>query len=296
MANLTPEKRINKHGVAVIKHVKTDDGTKARLNLPKPLLERSNALGTLRLKDLDSGGLTLALLSRVRELEKEGKISHEKVLNALDKATFLHRDAKRGNRKNLSETPYIEHPLRNALRSLRWGCTDEDVIVAIILHDTVEDCVDDIVRYSAQEDHPEALPEATKREIAMEWVANEFGPEVARLVLAVSNPITEDGTRSPQQKREEYADHVGTVINGDAKVFLVKVADFVDNATGLHHNNIEGNRDKTKARARKYLPVLEMFEHELATNPAIRELIDDEGYRNLVEQFEKTRTRLQAMV
>lgn len=297
MTNLIAEQRTNKNGVTQTRHVKNGDvSSKVTSNLPQPVLESRNALQTLSLKDIDSGGLTLALLSSVRDMEREGKANYETVLNALDKATFLHRDQKRGNRKNLRDTPYIEHPLRNALRSIRWGCKDQDIIVAIILHDTVEDSADDIVRHSTGDDAPETMTETQKREVAMEWVKNEFGPEVARLVLAVSNPVSDGTKRTPQQKREQYAEHVGSVISGDAKVFLVKVADFVDNASGLHHNNIEENREAVAARARKYLPVLTIFEEELASNEAIRDLIDEDGYRDIVKQLERTRSRLEAMI
>jgi (p)ppGpp synthase/HD superfamily hydrolase len=297
MTNLISEQRTNKNGVTQIRHVKSGESpSKSALKLPQPLLETRNTLRTLSLKDIDSGGLTLALLSSVRDMEREGGVNYETVLNALDKATFLHRDQTRGNRKNLRDTPYIEHPLRNALRSIRWGCKDQDIIVAIILHDTVEDCADDIVRHSTGGENPESMTEAQKRDAAMEWVTKEFGPEAARLVLAVSNPVSDGTKRTAQQKREEYADHVGSVIAGDAKVFLVKVADFVDNASGLHHNNIEENREAVAKRARKYLLVLSIFEEELAANEGIRDLIDEDGYRDIVKQLERTRSRLEAMV
>jgi (p)ppGpp synthase/HD superfamily hydrolase len=211
-------------------------------------------------------------------------------------ATFLHRHQTRANRKNLPRTPYIEHPLRNALRSVRWGCADQDVIVAAIMHDTVEDCAPDILTHYVGHPEPELLSEAERREVALGWMLRDFGPEVARIVEAVSNPLRDESGMSKERKRELYAEHVAEAIRADAKVFVVKFADFVDNALGLPHNAVEGNEGMIERLALKYLPVASVFEREYEANPDIRKMIGDEGHTLIGEQIAEAKTKLTALL
>lgn len=298
--NLVPEARPDKNGKVVVRHVKNDSaatGSSSR-GIPVPSIKPTSALQSVRLKEMDSGALTLALLGDIRRLEKEGAVDYDTVLSALDAATFLHLDqTPRGNRKNLPRTPYIEHPLRNTIRAIRWGCKDQDVLVATLLHDTVEDCSDKIISYYLGRDDVDSLSEDEKRELALGWVKDEFGPEVHHLVHAVSNEV--DGgskKKSEQEKHAEYASHVRDTIHGDAKVFVVKFADYVDNAVGLHHNNIEGNREAVSRRARKYLPVVVIFENEYESNEEIREIVDEKGYDAIWEHLQDAKVRLEPLV
>ncbi len=57
------------------------------------------------------------------------------VIKALDFASYAHRDQKRKH----TGMPYIIHPVRLAERLRELGCTDENMLCAAILHDTLED-------------------------------------------------------------------------------------------------------------------------------------------------------------
>ena len=57
-------------------------------------------------------------------------------LKALDFASEAHKDRTRKN----SDIPYIAHPLNMACHALSMGIKDDEVVAAILLHDTVEDC------------------------------------------------------------------------------------------------------------------------------------------------------------
>lgn len=297
--SLVPEPRPDKNGKVVVRYVKGGSGApgKGSRGIPVPAIKPTSALQTIKLKEMDSGALTLALLGDIRRLEKEGEVDYDTVLSALDAATFLHLDqTPRGNRKNLPRTPYIEHPLRNTIRAARWGCTDQDVLVSTLLHDTVEDCADKIVSYYLGRDDADSLSEESKRELALGWVEDVFGPEVHHLVHAVSNEVGDGTKKTEQEKHENYASHVRDSIQGDAKVFLVKFADFVDNAVGLHHNNIEGNRAAVSRRARKYLPVVDIFEKEYESNDELREIVDEKGYAAIWEQIQEAKVKLEPLV
>lgn len=296
-SQLVPEARPDCNGKVVIRHVRVDPAPAHRgPGLPSPALPPGGALRSVPLKDMDSGALTVALLSDVRELEADGKLDSATVFDALSAATFLHRNQTRANRKDLPRTPYIEHPLRNTLRAVRWGCADQDVLVATVLHDTVEDCAEDILTHYLGRADAASVPEEQQRELALGWVRESFGAEVGRIVEALSNPLSTGPAVSAERKREQYAEHVAEAIRGDEKTFVAKFADFVDNALGLPHNDVEGNGAMVRRLAAKYRPVAAVFQHEFEGNPRIRNLVDDEGHRRIREQIEEADGRLAALL
>jgi (p)ppGpp synthase/HD superfamily hydrolase len=296
--HLIPEARPDKNGKIVIRHVKQDSGVSGSgsRGIPVPSLCPVSPLQSIPLKEMDSGALTLALLGDIRRLEKEGAVDYDTVLSALDAATFLHLDQTRANRKKLPRTPYIEHPLRNTIRAVRWGCRDQNILVATLLHDTVEDCADKIISHYLGRDDVDSLTEQEKRELSLGWVETNFGSEVLHLVKAVSNEVDNGTPKTEREKHTNYANHVKSVIKDDAEVFLVKFADFVDNAVGLHHNNIEGNKASVSRRARKYLPVVTIFEEEFESNDALRGIVDENGYEVIWGQIQEAKVKLEPLV
>jgi (p)ppGpp synthase/HD superfamily hydrolase len=296
-SNLVPESRADKNGKVVVRHVKGSvSGKSALRSIPKPNAEPTSVLQSVRLKEMDSGALTIALLRDVRAMQRDGDVNYDNVFDALDAAAFLHLHQTRSNRKNLPRTPYIEHPLRNTIRAARWGCRDESVLVATLLHDTVEDCSDQIISHYLGRDDVGSLDEHQKRELALGWVKDTFGDEVLHLVKAVSNDVDNGEKKTEQEKHASYANHVRDQIRNDAKVFLVKFADFVDNAVGLHHNNTAENRKAVSRRARKYFPVIDIFEAEFLANPAIRDLVDEQGYASIWEQIQEAKVKLEPLM
>src|SRR5947208_435262 len=86
---------------------------------------------------------------------------------ALKLAALAHRNQVRKS----TDTPYIAHPVHVSVLLLRHGFS-EDLAIAGLLHDVVEDC-----------DIPSAR------------LASEFGETVAQLVDAVSEARPIDGVR-----------------------------------------------------------------------------------------------------
>lgn len=84
------------------------------------------------------------------------------------------REMHRGQRRESDEAPFILHPLEVAAL-LRTTGHRESVVVAGILHDTVEDA-----------------------EASVQEIGRRFGPEVSRLVAA----LTEDSTIEPFSERK----------------------------------------------------------------------------------------------
>jgi (p)ppGpp synthase/HD superfamily hydrolase len=251
----------------------------------------SPQLQSLSLKSMDSSALTLAVLDAVK---LAAPADADRVFAAVSAAAFLHRNQTRSNRGNLPRTPYIEHPLRGTMRLIRWGVTDPEILIASLLHDTIEDCSEDIVRHFLRID-PMDVTDIEMRRYVTEWMTDTFGARATRIVLSVTNPaFTPGATR--QQKNAQYVAHVREAITDRAEVFLVKFSDFVDNACGLPHNNVAGNEGMVSRLASKYLPLVAIFQAELASNLRIADLISLDGFDGIGNQIDGATGRLAALV
>jgi (p)ppGpp synthase/HD superfamily hydrolase len=204
-----------------------------------------NALRELALKDMDPSLLAFAIL---READASGLDARDvaRMRAAMEVAAYVHRDDFRSSRKQLPVDLYITHPFRLVLRLLRYGCRDVAMLCAATLHDTVEDHPDDIV----------ALLGAASggANDALGILAAAFGEDVAGIVAAVTNPrLPED--MPPEERRRAYAEHVTAAI-ADPRVFMVKLADLVDNAGSLRHLDDPERRSRLELRYSPLIPAL----------------------------------------
>ena len=97
----------------------------------------------------------------------------------LDRALAVSATAHRHQERKGSQVPYIIHPVHVAILLMRHDFPEE-VIVAALLHDVVEDTT-----------------------VTVEDLAREFGPEVARLVAAVSEQKLEGTELLPWRHRKQ---------------------------------------------------------------------------------------------
>jgi GTP diphosphokinase / guanosine-3',5'-bis(diphosphate) 3'-diphosphatase len=120
-----------------------------------------------------------------------------RLIKAADFAALKHR---RQRRKDAEASPYINHPLALArVLKLEAGVDDVEVLVAAILHDTVEDT------------------QTTREELE-----REFGARVASIVMEVTD---DKSLPKPERKRlqVEHAPHLSP------QARLVKLADKICN-------------------------------------------------------------------
>lgn len=186
------------------------------------------------LKDYDS--VSLSELLRVHFTESFPVAYVEKLSAAVQVASYLHRgDVRRGARGSSVTPPYIEHPLRVAIRLYKYfGVVDPDLLLAAIFHDTVEDHAFEFCDF-------EGVPavrdgdEVKARALALDFIARHFGYAVAVTVEHVSNPIFV-GVRTKAEKIASYVHHVKIVISFSDEALILKFSDFVDNAGSLHHH------------------------------------------------------------
>lgn len=250
-------------------------------------------MNRLALKELDSAALVLVLQSEIMENPESFNASN--VFESVNMATYLHRNSTpRMQRANLPRTPYIEHPLRNTIRLLRAGCWSEKVIVATILHDVLEDCADEILTELLGYTDISHLSEEDKRKLALGFLVSEFGSEVGRLILAVSNRILPVGI-SATEKNTIYVAHLAEEIE-DPDVYCIKYVDIVDNATGLYHNvSKDGDNSGIVRRATKYLLVIEVFER-LFESVKDRLPINEDEKEDILATLMLTRVRLNDLI
>ncbi len=237
-----------------------DSPASARLAFEKKM--SANPLDRSTLKSLTADELRSVLVKEAGEIGLDTK----KVAKAALFAKELHRGQFRSAPPWEERPAYITHPLRNAIRLIRWGCKEPNVILAGILHDTVEDCADKYcddrgIKYSSPEE---------AREILLAKIRKDYGKRVAELVLKLSNPYQSDEERALmtiEQKNNDYTAHVAEAIKGDSDVLLAKLSDFHDNAASLIHSNYPGRERQTKKQAVKYMQTMPVFRAELARNP-----------------------------
>lgn len=127
-----------------------------------------------------------------------------KLLEAASFAAQKHRD---GRRKGSDAEPYINHPLEVAnLLANVGGVSDVDILLAAVLHDTIEDT------------------ETTREELE-----DRFGKRVSEFVLEVT-----DDKNLPKQERKrlqiEHAPH----LSAEAK--QIKLADKISNIRDITNN------------------------------------------------------------
>jgi hypothetical protein len=163
---------------------------------------------------------------------------------ALDLAARLHAADRR------DREPYLNHLLRVAIRIMSYyRVHDADVTCAALLHDTVEDHATELAGSAEGAD-----PRASQR-AALTALKAEFGPRVAELVGAVTNPPF----APDRDVHEQYREHVAESLRDCPWARVIKASDFTDNGAGLIHTT----GPRLYRLADKYAPLV----------PVLRDLI-----------------------
>ncbi len=133
-------------------------------------------------------------------------------------AARAHRNQVRKDGK----TPYMSHVVRVALTvALVYGCTEEPVILAALLHDTIEDTTTDY-----------------------EDIEGIFGAEVADMVAALTKNMA---LREEEREREYDA----RLAKADWRVRLVKLGDVYDNFCDVRSWPAEQQKQKAQEARHK---------------------------------------------
>jgi len=145
------------------------------------------------------------------------KSAIQMILKAAAFAAHKHRDQRR---KDAAASPYINHPIALAnILANEGGIVDATVIVAALLHDTIEDT------------------ETTAAELRQ-----LFGEEVAKVVMEV----TDDKSLPKAERKRLQVEHAGHI---SERAKLVKLADKIAN---LRDIAASAPKDWTLERRREY--------------------------------------------
>ncbi len=142
-------------------------------------------------------------------------------------------------------TPYYSHCVRVAMTvALKFGCTNDRVLAAALLHDTIED---------TDTDYDDLL--------------KRFGPEVADLVAAMTKDM-----RLVESQREPAYD--AQLADGPWEARLIKLADVYDN---LSDAETEAARTKLVGKAQRALRLADGDERLAKACQIVLELISTVG-------------------
>ena len=166
----------------------------------------------------------------------------QKLFQAIEFATKAHSDQFRKHTK----IPYIVHPLGVGKILIESGCSEE-VVLAGLLHDTVEDT-----------------------EVTLDQIENEFGKEVARLVEGASEPGKSDSWDNRKKHTIDYLQ------DAPMDVVLVTFADKHDNMRAIRSDYEKiGNKvfhlfNEPKNKQRWYFESLaEVFSKRIVDEPLV---------------------------
>ncbi|HEV2933694.1 MAG TPA: HD domain-containing protein, partial [Streptosporangiaceae bacterium] len=173
--------------------------------------------------------------------------------------------------------PYVNHLLRVAIRIISYyGVRDVDVICAALLHDAVG--ADDSDGTGSAQDG------AGGQRGALAVLAAQFGPRVAELVAAVTNPPF----APDRDEHEQYREHVADSLRDSPWARVIKASDFTDNGVGLIHST----GPRLRRLASKYAPLV----------PVLRDLIarpdtplDAAAKEHILAQIDRAADRFAAL-
>lgn len=215
----------------------------------------------LSLKKMDPAMLLFELNSVTARMSEEDA---RMVTSAAELATYLHRNQRRSVRDDMPAVPYIEHPLRNALRLARWGSRDAELMSIALLHDVIEDCARDLCEMHGINTMFDSTRTAQIESVKI--LGNLYGYRISEGVAMLTNDLYDDDST--------YVEHIANSIHNH-DFALVKASDLHDNAGSLIHQ--VGHIAPTTMRKRldKYTPAVEiMIDHFLA-QPTGNKVIDN---------------------
>lgn len=161
----------------------------------------------------------------------------DRIGKAIQTASICHENQYRKNPEK--KLPYISHPFAVGMMLSHYGFS-EDVIIAGILHDTVEDTA-----------------------MTLQQIEKEFGPAVAVMVCETSEP---DKTLSWEDRKRRYIEHLkiasmeAKAISCCDKIHNMKSMIESLNASGDIWCNLKRGKDE---QIERFAKMLEIFSNAL---------------------------------
>lgn len=217
------------------------------------------------------------------------------VTEALSLAAFVHEGTFRKEfRPGVTYVdPYVSHPIRNALRGVRFTqdymhpSDVQRLAITCLLHDTVEDGPERIIDFYADSDAATTrgvgagfggfegieVINGSTRTLALDVISDRFGVVVKDTVSRVTNPVLPEGL-DKDAKDAAYLEHLRREVVVDEDAFLTKAMDLIDNAGSLKQMPDTPRRARLAA---KYVnPVTTMVAHaDIVLHRIVRETVSE---------------------
>jgi hypothetical protein len=217
---------------------------------------------------------------------------HEMVVGSYNLASLLHKD------DTHRDMPYIFHLLRSTNRVINHlQITDPEIISALLLHDSVEDHPEDIIRFGAvgfsdtQTDSIALGNTLTLQNDALGVLNTLFSPRVSKIVSGMTNqPKPEGICYGYDDWLQGYLNKIELAIE-DPDVWVGKIGDWGDNGLGIIHSEYSTDSPQYGHLMSKYGRLLPMLE-ERFFRPDIQCLLRPEAIANVTQMFVLGRQRL----
>jgi len=199
------------------------------------------------------------------------------IQKAYELASLAHKEQKR-----LSGEPYIIHPLHVALYLAEMSM-DPPTIIAGLLHDVIEDTI-----YNE------------------EFIRNEFGDEVAKLVKAVTkiSLVKKDTYKEnlSELKSQEAAENLRLMLLAtfeDIRVIIIKLADKLHNMQTIHYQKPHKIERIAKEVLDIYAPIagrLGMYKIKSELEDLAFEALCPEEAKKIKEEMKQSKTELESFL
>ena len=185
----------------------------------------------------------------------------ELVASAYELGAWLHVDDRHRGQ------PYTYHFLRNAARAVAYlEVTDPDLLIAIILHDSVEDRSPEIVELGVankllqQPTKAQLEDTATMQSTANSLLGTVYGEKAATIIAGMTNaPSSGSETLTYEEKIDRYVTKVTKeIINPD--VWIAKFVDWIDNGVGVLYSDLSPDSERIAHFRYKYGRLIEPLE------------------------------------
>lgn len=217
---------------------------------------------------------------------------YEMVADSYSLAGYLHSGDEHRN------MPYIFHLLRSTNRVIKHlQITDPEIVSALLLHDSVEDHPEGIIRIGLYGyDSPESdlyIPDdpIILQNTAIAQLGTMFSPRVSKIVSGMTNAPKPEGVKYEYDTWvQRYLDKIELAIE-DPDVWIGKFGDWGDNGLGIIHSEFGIDSPQYEHLIYKYGKLLPMLEERFFRSD-IQCLLSPGAISNVIQMFALGRQRL----
>ncbi|NKX56380.1 hypothetical protein [Arthrobacter mobilis] len=228
---------------------------------------------------------TALLLTGILQMTEEYAAEDKQYLAyALDTAVRVHHgqilDEPPGPYSNLR----LDRVLRNTLCLLRWGVTDMQILLCSVLHDTLDEALNESIRVWRSRQDGSRPRDAARRDRAgaagtagmiQDWLEFDFGSSIYELLEKASYSLENSRRGSQADRALKYARHAVKQVGQpghDRRYLLLETPNLVDRVTCLFGRYGIIAHPGAAALGAAYLPAVEAFRSAAWDTPEIADL------------------------